>query len=123
MILKNTRKKTIHNLKMFYVCYIVKARKYAVFPANWLKDHKNQLKKFINSGLNSNQSLLAYYSQTQSEEIESGRSVLECPPDFELNTNVDFPADGCYMVIPKKCFGKSERKYCPVNCHFFSIRN
>lgn len=91
---------------MFYVCYVVKARIYVVIPANWIKDHEKQVAKYINLGLNRFQELLAYYSQKQIDEINGGRSILEFAPNFELSTAVMFPADGCYKVIPSKCFGK-----------------
>lgn len=91
---------------MFYVCYVVKDRKYGVFPAIWLKDHKRQLAKYINMGLNSNQALMAYYSEPQLQQIESGSSALDYEPNFHLSMDVIFPAEGCYLVIPKKFFGK-----------------
>lgn len=91
---------------MFYVCYVLKAEKNAVFPANWLKDHRKQLEKYINSSLNKNQQLLAYYSQEQLDQIENGRSAIDFRPNFQLSMDVDFPNDGCYLVLPKKYFDR-----------------
>lgn len=95
---------------MFFACYIVLARTHAVVPAHWLKDYERQMAKYVNLGLNRNQKLLAYYSQKQIDEIESGRSALDLaldyPPNFRLNMGAVFPADGCYEVILYKCFGK-----------------
>lgn len=92
---------------MFYVCYIVNAQKYSVFPAHWLKDHRRQLTKYINNGLNSGQRLLAFYSKIMLDEIENGRLAAECLPNFQASLNCVFPAEGCYMVIPKKYYGKT----------------
>lgn len=89
---------------MYYVCYVVGARRNAVFPANWLKDHRKQLEKFINQSLNKNQQLLAYYSQEQLNHVENGQSPIDFRPDFQLSTNVEFPATGCYHVLPKRFF-------------------
>lgn len=89
---------------MYYVCYVVGVRKNALFPANWLKGHRQLLEKFVNNSLNKNQLLLAYYSQEQLDQIENGRSPVDFRPDFQLNINVEFPATGCYHVLPKRFF-------------------
>lgn len=91
---------------MFYVCYIVNAQKYSTFPPHWLKDHRRQLTKYINNGINCGQRLLAFYSEKMLEEIENGRPASECRPNFQASLSVVFPAEGCYMVIPKKYCGK-----------------
>lgn len=87
---------------MFYVCYVVGARVNAVFPANWLKGPRMLLEKYINTSLNHNQQLLAYYSEEQWNRIANGQSAIVFRPDFQLNKNVQFPATGCYDVLPKK---------------------
>lgn len=89
---------------MFFVCYVVKAGRYGVFPANWLKDYRTLFEKYINNSLNSNQRLLAYYSQEQLDQIENGQSPINFQPNFQLSINLKFPATACYLVLPKKYF-------------------
>lgn len=89
---------------MYFVCYIILARENAIFPVNWLRDHNLLTVKYINQRLNSNQQVLAYYSQSRFNEIENGRSSMDFQPNFGLSLQATFPDDGCYFVLPKKCF-------------------
>lgn len=93
---------------MFYVCFIVSAKRNCIFPANWLKGHRKHLQNYINRSLNKNQTLIGYYSNDKLCQIESGISQLQFPPNYRLSMEVDFPADGCYFVEPKRYFGKCE---------------
>lgn len=89
---------------MFFVCYVILARKNVVFPMHWFKDHNLLMVKYINQRLNSNQRLLAYYSGNSFNQIENGLSPNEFQPNFDLSMDVSFPEEGCYFVLPKKCF-------------------
>lgn len=89
---------------MYFVCYVVLARQNVILPVHWLNDHNLLMVKYINQRLNSNQKVLAYYSQNEFNEIECGRSPKDFQPKFGLSMNVTFPDDGCYYVLPKKCF-------------------
>lgn len=81
------------------------ARENAIFPINWIKDSRTELVKYVNCGLNTNQKLLAYFSQTRFIEIQNGANPLNFTPNFNLSMNIQFPGDGCYLVLQKMCFG------------------
>lgn len=89
---------------MYLVCYVILARTNAIFPVNWIKDNKSQIVKYINRGLNSNQKLLGYFSQRRFNEIQNGQNPSDFQPNFSLPMGTEFPGDGCYFVLPKKCF-------------------
>lgn len=89
---------------MYLVCYVILARQNAIFPVHWLKDHTSLMVKYMNQRLNPNQKVLAYYSQNEFNQIEGGRSPMDFQPNFGLNMSVEYPADGCYLVLPNRSF-------------------
>lgn len=81
---------------MYFVCYIVLARQNAIFPVHWLKDHELLMVKYINQRLNSNQKVLAYYLQNESDQIENGRPPMDFQPNFGPNSVLLMVATSCY---------------------------
>lgn len=70
-----------------YVVYLKVARMYAVIPYHWLRDGDTKvLEKFVNKGLNSNQTHICYYSTLVSAEESAAH-----PPNHQANFPIDFP--------------------------------
>lgn len=91
---------------MFYVIQLTKSKKHVVVPVNWIKDHRAQLKKYINYGLNCNVELLVFYSPPVLERIRNGVCAFDYPPNFKASLSIEYPADGCYFGRPIKYFGE-----------------
>lgn len=89
----------------FYIVYLKKPQKYAVIPFNWLRDGNTKiLEKFVNSGLNSNQTHLCYWSK-QVSGVHDASHV----PNFNANRSNEYPCrenEACYHCFVLKFKGK-----------------
>lgn len=78
---------------MYFVVYLIEPKRYAVIPCYWIYDEDGELyNKFMNTGLNSSQKYLCYWSSANNSVEYSG-----APDDFEPNFNAArstlFPVD------------------------------
>lgn len=84
---------------MFYVVYLVDAKKYLVIPCSWLRDGEGViLEKFVDYGLNSNQKHLCYWSRHD--------GVVA---DFGIDISTGFPCrqdEACYYCFVLKFRGE-----------------
>lgn len=95
----------------YYIVYLIKPQKYAVIPFHWLRDGDSSiLEKFVNNGLNSNQTHLCYYSRRVGA-VQDAAHV----PNFNVNVSSQFPCnddDACYRCFVLKFKGE---------CRYFFI--
>lgn len=71
----------------FYIVHLKEPKKYAVIPFHWLHDGTSKmLQKFVNNGLNSNQTHLCYWA----EEVDVVDYAAHFP-NFQANISNEFP--------------------------------
>lgn len=84
-------------ITMYFVAYFIKPKIHVIIPMKWVKDIGAHWEKFVNNSLNRSQTFLAFYSENPLAMIE-GRPNVDYIPDFDIETNIQFPADGCYLA-------------------------
>lgn len=78
---------------MYYVVYLLDADEHIVTPCTWIRDAKKMLKKFVNYGLNSNQTHLCFWSEHADAKTQDGRPNVDYQPNFDLQLRNEFPCD------------------------------
>lgn len=77
---------------MYYVVYLKEASRYAVLPCRWVKGGDSTiLQKFVNKGLNSNQTHICYYSNEVDEEDYAALRAHR--PNFGARISNVYPCD------------------------------
>lgn len=76
---------------MHFVVYLCAAKKYAVIPPHWLADGRNVWAKFVNYGLNPNQTYLCYYKRKNGHFDEDDGADFEHLPRFSLSLADEHP--------------------------------
>lgn len=84
---------------MFYVVYLIDAKKFLTIPAHWLRNGLGViLEKFVDKGVNSNQKHLCYWSK-----------YYDAVEKFGIGVSTEFPCRGdeaCYNCFVLKFKGK-----------------
>lgn len=93
---------------MWYIAYLLVAKKKIVIPMKWIKGLEEHMEKFINRSINSSQEFLVYYSNNPDAVDEYGRpdETFDGKFCFEKDT-VLFPGEGCYSARLVKAKGIS----------------
>lgn len=83
---------------MFYVVFLRKSKKNVIVPLEWVDDDEDQLEKFMNYGINSNQAFRCFYSEKSAMFDRNGIPKAFVPnfEEYPVDGSV-FPNDGCYM--------------------------
>lgn len=90
---------------MFFVAFLTNPEVNVIIPIEWVYEHEKQWQKFINSGLNSNQTHRIFY--TENPEAYDGNGVpINNMAHFDHDA-VFFPDEGCYTGNIIKFFCKS----------------
>lgn len=86
---------------MYFVVFVLQVKRHYVVPATWLRDIRLYTEKFVNNGLNSNQTYMVYWT-----ENEDAFEFLGLPPKLPLTKpRLDFPADpnaSTASIFPKE---------------------
>lgn len=90
---------------MYLVVYIHRARVFVAIPENRLNDMENLFEKFLNSGINSNQLHICYWTDSAAARNEKGEILLNYAPNFNASFITQFPEEGCYLckIVKAKC--------------------
>lgn len=104
----------------YYIVYLKGPKKYLVVPFYWIRDgDTTMLEKFVDRGLNSNQTHLCYWNeQVDAEDYASH------VPDFGANISDDFPCQenaACYYCFVLKFKGKCLVRVLHLLCFVFMI--
>lgn len=96
---------------MFVVVYLVEANAYTVIPKEFI--YKLKEENVMNTGVNSNQNRLVYYSVELFDVLNNGADAGRGTyiPNFNLPVTQQFPPsddlqETCYIARMKKFFGK-----------------
>lgn len=81
---------------MFFVVYLLNKKQHVVIPTSWVQNIDEHWEKFVNRSLNRNQTFRVFYNQNALDD--QGKPDVDFKPDFNLGTNVEFPASGCYLA-------------------------
>lgn len=95
---------------MFCVVYMIAIRRLTIAPFAWIKDVDWHMPKFLNNGLNKNQTHVLYFSKYAINEIANGGCVCDYRVDFEHKIQANVVDVGCYLIKICKCFRKF---FCP----------
>lgn len=82
---------------MYFVVFLVSPRVTVTIPENWIRDLNQHVEKFLNLGVNSNQSYVCYYTNNASTKDENRAIRLDVTPDFNSPFELTFPSTGCYL--------------------------
>lgn len=88
---------------MYFVVFLPPLKKRVIIPAKWIFDVGEQLEKFINNGLNSNQWFLCYYSSKPEVFYDNHEPNENYIPDFTIDSIMDVNAgedfDGVFFGL------------------------
>lgn len=90
---------------MYYIVYLLKDKINIIVPQTWIKDINDHIEKFINSGLNSSQKFLCFWTESPHAFDENGRPKLNFEPDSNAEIADRFPHTGWHICKLKKCRG------------------
>lgn len=79
---------------------------FTVIPFSWIENFEENLQKFLNSGLNSNQIYKCFWTPSRQAREPSGTISLEFEPNFNLGFNRIFPMEGNFLCKLIKAKGK-----------------
>lgn len=82
---------------MYFVVFLVSPRVTITIPQSWIKDFDKHNEKFMNFGVNTNQTYVCYYTQNDDAKYENGAIFLHFTPDFNADFEPIFPSTGCYL--------------------------
>lgn len=90
---------------MYFVVFLMSPRVYVTIPENWIKDFDRHNEKFLNQGINANQTYVCYYTKNANAKNENGTILLNFTPDFDTNFEPTFPSTGCYLcrIVKARC--------------------
>lgn len=77
---------------MHFVVFLCAAEKYVVIPPHWVLDGRNVWAKFVNYGLNSNQTYLCYYKRRNGNFSEDDGADFQNLPRFSLDIVDEYPS-------------------------------
>lgn len=87
---------------MFYVVYLVDFKKNIIVPENWILHIQDHLEKFINNGLNKNQTFACFFTNNPMAFHENGTPRTDFRPSCNNQFSEQFPDEGLYMVKLKR---------------------
>lgn len=76
-----------------------------VIPTKWVYQNERQWEKFVNIGLNTNQTHRVFYTENQLAYDQSGVPLSDFEVNFDLNATT-FPEEGCYDGKLIKFYGE-----------------
>lgn len=88
---------------MFYVTFLLKPKVNVVVPTTWIYQYEKQWEKFVNIGLNKNQTHRVFF--TKNPRAWNGEPLPGYDVNFDL-VAMNFPDEGCYEGKLIKFFGK-----------------
>lgn len=87
---------------MYFVVFIVKAKRYVVVPYTWVYGVENIIELLLNNGVNSNKKRRVYFTNNPNafgrDNVPSSSNV----PDHNIGFARKFPEDGWYVAYIKK---------------------
>lgn len=81
---------------MYFVAYFYAHKVFVIVPKQWIRGIDDHIEKFINNGINRNQTFLCYFSARAIND--EGRPDHDVLPVFRISVNLHFPGDGCYYA-------------------------
>lgn len=101
---------------MYYVAYLLQPHKNIVVPVSWVYHNEKQWQKFVNMGLNTNQTHRIFYTKNSAAWKDNDEPIGSYAPDFILDA-LQFPDEGCYEGKLVKFFCEFE-SYQIVHIYF-----
>lgn len=86
---------------MYFVVYLLNDRINIIVPKTWIRDSDEQMEKFVNRGLNSNQKILCFWSQNPFAFDSNGRPKMEFFPNSNKQAT-NFPEEGWHLCKLKR---------------------
>lgn len=85
---------------MFFVVYLIEAKKKVIIPQTWVRGIDQQWKKFLNKSINRNQKYLCFYSDDAHTKDDQGRPNGNFVPDWSslVTLQAVYPTTGCYYA-------------------------
>lgn len=93
---------------MFYVAYLLQPKVNIVVPVSWIYQNDKQWQKFVNAGLNTNQTHRIFYTKNPAAWNDNDEPVESYVADFMMDAQ-EFPDDGCYEGKLVKFFREFKR--------------
>lgn len=93
--------------KMYFAVFLEDVEKYIVVPPHWIKDGKAIWEKFVNYGVNSNQTYLCYYKRKNGNFSEDAGADFDFEPNFGACLTAEYPSVGlaaCYRCNIRRFF-------------------
>lgn len=86
---------------MYFVVYILNAKRYVVVPYTWVDGLQNHLELFLNNGINSNKKHKVFYTDNP-RAFANGLPLLNFIPNNGVGFSTRFPEEGWYICFVKK---------------------
>lgn len=87
---------------MYYIVFLKKFKKNVIVPKTWIKDLKKHKEKFMDSGLNRNQTYVCFYTKDPLAFDPYGLPIKTFPADFDLPLSRNLNNPGRYHVQLRK---------------------
>lgn len=86
---------------MYFVVYILKAKRCVVVPYTWIADLQNHLELFLNRGINANKQHKVFYTDNP-RAFANDLPLLDFPPNENVGLSARFPEEGWFICYVKK---------------------
>lgn len=87
---------------MYFVVFLKVLKKNIIVPKTWIKDLKKHKEKFMDLGLNGNQTYECFYTNDPEAFDEHDMPIKTYPPNFDLPFRRDLNGAGRFKVQLKK---------------------
>lgn len=91
---------------MYFVVFLIHDGINIIIPNNWIKNFDDHLEKFLNSGLNSSQKFLCFWTECPQAFTRDGKPKSDYSPDLNIGMAERYPQTGWYVCKIKKCKSK-----------------
>lgn len=80
-------------MRLYYVAFLLDAGKNIVIPCTWMRNAEKIVEKFVNYGLNTNQTHLCFWSIHADAKTQDGKPNFDYQPNFDSQIKTEFPCD------------------------------
>lgn len=87
---------------MYFIVYIVTAKRCFVVPYTWIFGLQNHLELFLNNGINSNKQHKVFYTNNRQAFGTDNIPLMNFKPNENIGTVTNFPEEGWYICYVKK---------------------
>lgn len=91
---------------MYFIVLIKNCRQRRIVPKPWIMKIDEHFEKFLNRGLNRNQTFIVFWTTNIDAFDKNGVPKLSYMPNFKVSRSVQFPNEGIYECNVLQCKSK-----------------